>query len=442
MSSKWHLSKYNICAKIPEDDIWVIVNIYKRTCAPMTPAALYALSELDALDEETPILQKLAKLGIITDMDERAAVETTARMVAAFPKAVGLTICPTGGCNFDCPYCFEDHRPVKMSSETIGDVVTFAGKMLDASGAKMLSVAWFGGEPLLACDVIETLSQKLIEMCDKRDIKYDASIITNGYLLDQKTADMLARARVDMAQITLDGIGSTHDLTRHLAGGGPTFDRIIGNLRNVKLPFKVHIRHNLHTQNVGEKEKLRAFINELASESGNDLKYYGKEVGENDAADRRGSTIQTIGSDECAITGIENDAASFGKGFGKFCQAHSLWSLGIDAEGGLNKCWEIVDKPGDSFGNVKDWDPKNPIDTASNPDNLTKYLNTAGALDDKECQECIWLPECRGGCPHIRHTRGKNCLSYKDDPESFVRAVYKVRKELKEQKEKDTKENS
>ena len=288
-NTKWHLSEYNISAKIPEDDIWVIVNIYKKTCTPMTPASLYALSALDELDEDTPILQKLAKRGIITNMDERAALSSTARMFTAFPRGISLTICPTGGCNFDCPYCFEDHNSKKMDQKTMDGVAGLSEKLLDVFGAKKLSVTWFGGEPLLACDVIEFLSGKLMEICDKRDVKYSAGIITNGYLLDQKTADMLGRVKVDSAQVTLDGIGSTHDLTRHLAGGGATFERITDNLRNVRIPFKVRIRHNLHTKNVGEKEKLRAFVKDLAAESGNELSYYGKEVSENAVAKKRGS---------------------------------------------------------------------------------------------------------------------------------------------------------
>ncbi len=440
MSSKWHLSKYNICADIPEENIRVIVNIYKGTCVPMTAASLYALSKLDSLDEDTPILQKLAKLGIITDMDEQAALEATARMVAAFPRSIGLVICPTVGCNFDCPYCFEDHKPGKMDEETIEGVVALAGKMLDASGSKRLAVTWFGGEPLLACDVIETLSEKLMKICDAGNIEYRAGIVTNGYLLDQETADMLERVKVKSAQITLDGIGSTHDATRHLAGGDPTFDRITDNLKNVKLPFRVNIRHNLHSGNLDEKEKLREFVEKLAYESGNNLSYYGKDVSENDAADRRGSKIHTIGPDECAYAGIELDSATFRKGYGDFCEAHSIWNLGIDTEGRLSKCWENVDKPDLSFGNVKDWDPQNPIDTASDPDNLTRYLNTAGPLNDSECLDCIWLPKCRGGCPNKRITKGKKCVPYKDDPESFARAVYQVQKKRKEKKDSDPKE--
>ena len=36
--SKWHLSRYNISAKIDEEDTWYVVNLYRNTCTPMSAA--------------------------------------------------------------------------------------------------------------------------------------------------------------------------------------------------------------------------------------------------------------------------------------------------------------------------------------------------------------------------------------------------------------------
>jgi len=133
-----------------------------------------------------------------------------------------------------------------MSPEVQDDVVALAGRMLDASGAKDVDVSWFGGEPLLAPDVIEPLSARLMALAEERGGEYSASIITNGYLLTQDIVDMLAAAKVRSAQVTIDGMGAAHDATRRLAGGGPTFERITSNLRRLKIPFRVNVRHNVH----------------------------------------------------------------------------------------------------------------------------------------------------------------------------------------------------
>ena len=426
---KWHLSEYNLSAKIPKEDIWAIVNLYKGTVTPMSAATLYALANLSELPDDTPILQKLAKRGLITDFDEKASLETMARMACAFPHGVGLTICPTMGCNFDCPYCFEDHRPEKMSGKTQDDVITLAERIIEHSGTKNLSVSWFGGEPLLAPEIISSLSKRLIALCEERGIKYKAGIVTNGYLLDQKTADMLGEAKVTYAQITLDGIGEAHDATRHLAGGGPTFDRITENLRTVKMPFRVSIRHNVHIDNIDQQKVLKEYVERIAEESGNRIAYYASPVSDNKAARDRGSDVNTLCVTDSSEVGIKRDVARLTPAIGHYCMAHLLWGIGIDAMGRLHKCWETVDKPEESFGNAADWNPTDPFNTATYPDKLTSYLNSAGVLDDEECRSCKWLPECRGGCPNARIHGSRNCVPYKDDPEAFVREVYRTAKE-------------
>ncbi|MBO7674481.1 MAG: radical SAM protein, partial [Atopobiaceae bacterium] len=211
---------------------------------------------------------------------------------------------PTMGCNFDCPYCFEDHFAKKMTPDVQDDVVALAERMLDASGAKHLSVTWFGGEPLLAPDVIESLSERLMSLAEGRGGVYSANIITNGYLFTQEMADMLGRYKVRSAQVTIDGLGATHDATRRLAGGGATFERITANLRDVNFPFRVSIRHNVHEGNKSEMDELEAFVKELAKKSGNDLTYYPAPVAGSEVADERGEQVGLLCGSDASEVGI------------------------------------------------------------------------------------------------------------------------------------------
>ncbi|MBQ9004517.1 MAG: radical SAM protein [Eggerthellaceae bacterium] len=428
----WHASRYNLFAKVPDTKMTAIANLFAGNCAEYTPIEMYLLSVLEELDEHHPIIERFAKRGIICKFDERTALDTMGRGVCAAQRSVGLTICPTMGCNFDCPYCFEDHFAGKMTAEVQDDIVALAERMMDASNAKGISVTWFGGEPLLACDVIESLTGRLLALAEDRGAEYDAGIITNGYLLTQEVADMLDRCKVSSAQITIDGLGATHDATRHLAGGGPTFDRIVSNLRNVKLPFRVQIRHNVHDGNQHEMDDLMEFVENLAKESGNDLAYYPAPVSESSAADERGKQVGLLCGTDASEVSVRQEAGRFQKGRGHYCGAHTLWSVGIDERGNLQKCWEAVDKPQISFGTAHDWDPSDPFATASNPDNLTMYLNTACPIPDDECRECVWLPMCSGGCPHKRLFSGRACVAFKDDPERYVLALHARIGETKE----------
>ena len=66
----------------------------------------------------------------------------------------------------------------------------------------------------------------------------------------------------------------------------------------------------------------------------------------------------------------------------------------------------------------------NPLATAANPDNLTKFLNSAGPVPDDECHECVWLPLCVGGCPFKRLHGNRSCVPYKNDAEAYVLALH------------------
>ena len=420
----WRVSRYNLIAPIPGTDKAAIANLFRGTCGAYTPIELYLLDELESLNEEHPILTRFRERGLIVNFDEREALSATGRMSCA-AGGVGLTICPTMGCNFDCPYCFENHHGGRMSQETQDDVVGLAERMMDAAGAKTLHVTWFGGEPLLAPEVIESLSRRLIALCGGKGAEYRASIVTNGYLLTQEIVDMLGEVRVGAAQITLDGIGAAHDRTRHLAGGGPTFDRIADNLRRLKLPFPVTIRHNVHAENREEIAALKDLTKELEKESGNRIRYYPALVTGNDASDGRGGDVSLLCGIEAGEIGIAREAHRFSAGRGTYCLAHHLFGLGIDEKGNLQKCWEDVDKPEHSFGTAARWDPKDPIRTADRPDQLTRYLATALPNGDEECRECVWLPACAGGCPNKRLYYERQCLPFKDEPEKYVLALYK-----------------
>ena len=420
----WHVSRYNLSARVPDSKMVAIANLFKGNCAEYTPIEMYLLSVLEELDENHPIIERFAKRGIIANFDERAALETMGRAACASTHSIGLTICPTMGCNFDCPYCFEDHGRGKMSQEVQDDVVALAERMLDTANIKDIHVTWFGGEPLLAPNVIESLSTRLMKLAEDHGGEYHASIITNGYLLTQEIVGMLDASKVESAQITIDGLGATHDATRYLRGGGPTFERIVGNLRSLKLPFKVNVRHNVHEKNRAEMDDLQAFIEQLAQESGNKITYYPAPVSGSEVADERGKQVGLLCGSDASDVSIRQEASRFQTGRGHYCGAHSIWSVGIDDRGNLQKCWEAVDKPRISYGTAHDWDPADPLATANNPDNLTMYLNTACPIPDEECRECVWLPMCAGGCPHKRLFEGRDCVAFKDNSEQYVLALH------------------
>ena len=429
----WSLSRYNLNALVPGKNVVAIANLFKGTFAEYSPLELFLLSKLDELDEHHPIIERFAKRGIITRVDELAALEMMGRVSCAEPRGFGLTICPTMACNFDCTYCFEKHRSGKMSPEVQNDVVNLARRLLKACGGKHLPVTWFGGEPMLAVDLIESMSERLMALAEEFGAEYSATIVTNGYLLTQENINILNRCKITLCQITIDGLGEMHDATRHLAGGGATFDRIIGNLRNSKIPFRICIRQNVQESNFSSVPKVKEFIEMLAEESGNSLFYEPNLVRRNKASEERGTQSTLLCGTDSSDIGIMRETGRFSSGRGYYCGASGIWFIVIDENGNLFKCWESIGDPTNAFATVHDWDPNNPLDTAYAPDKFTMYVNTSLPTTDKECLECIWLPMCVGGCPYHRLHYEKVCFPFKNQPEKFVLALHD---RLQEQKRK------
>lgn len=423
----WRASRYNVAAYIPGDPQGrlAVINLCRGNCGACPPLELAALTMLDELPANHPAVERLARRGLIVNYDELAALEAKARMACAYPGAVNLTICPTMGCNFDCPYCFETHGGKPMSPEVQDDVVALAERMMDVAGAKILRVIWFGGEPLLALGVIEALSRRLIALAEGGGAAYHAEAVTNGYLLSERAVNVLGEAKVHEIQITLDGIGATHDATRHLVGGGATFDRIVENISRPGLPFYVSVRRNVHEGNRGEADKVREFVEELAVSSGNSIAYYPALVLGNEASEQRDRQVGIV--DESFGAGVVlSGTLHSANPHPVHCGAGNIFDVGIDSEGRLQKCWEAVDKPELSFGTAHDWNPADPLTTADALDRLTCFLNHALPLGDEECAACLWLPICSGGCPYEWLFNGRRrCLPYGNEPEEYALALWR-----------------
>jgi len=417
----WHILKYAIFAENPNDNNEIYcVNLLSGTCFSLSHEEFSLLFKFNQLQDDNSILKKFIQEGIVINFDEKAMMEVLSRKACSFSKSLKITICPTLDCNFNCPYCFENHKKGKMSLETQDNIIKLIENIYNYNKIKFLSVTWYGGEPLLGIDIIDSLSQRIIDFTTKNNINYNSNIITNGYLLDQRKVDILTKAKVNKYQITLDGIEETHDKTRHLINGNPTYHTIINNLYNIRLNGQISIRHNVYEENWQDIEKLKNIIKDLKEKTGNNVVYYAVPVAANDIAEKRGTQVDLLNTCRSSKIEITKDIKNFSKAKGHYCGAQTLSFIVVDHEGRLYKCWEDVDKPERSFGNITNWNFNDPLYSAKNPNPLLNYINTAGVLDDKECQNCDFLPICAGGCPNKRLYYKKKCVAYKNTPEEFV----------------------
>lgn len=178
------------------------------------------------------------------------------------PQTLHLMLFPTEDCNFRCTYCFEDHILGRMAPELVEGIKKLIDRRMDSIGHLRLS--WFGGEPLMAKNIVFDISEFVHRTCQEKGVDYLGDMTTNGYFLTPQVMERLSAAGQRYFHISLDGVGEAHDRTRPLSSGKGTFDRIWSNLtalRDSPYAFTITIRIHYGMPTAGETEALCRRIN-------------------------------------------------------------------------------------------------------------------------------------------------------------------------------------
>lgn len=137
-----------------------------------------------------------------------------------------VTLVLTHDCNLGCGYCYAGAKFSKrMSFETAQKCVELAF----ADGCSRAHLSFFGGEPLLAWDMLVRVASYARGSAETRGVELVMSVTTNGTLLDDARARMLEELGVYIA-LSIDGDREAHDLGRPKIGGGSSFDDVARGL--------------------------------------------------------------------------------------------------------------------------------------------------------------------------------------------------------------------
>jgi sulfatase maturation enzyme AslB (radical SAM superfamily) len=135
-----------------------------------------------------------------------------------------VVLVATSACNQRCAYCLQDrHPPRRMSAETADRALD----LLLRPRGRAAGIAFYGGEPLLAFDLV----RHTVEEAERRRPRKGRLLLglsTNGLLLDPGKAAFLAAHGVD-TQVSFDGCRAAQELR---APG--TFDAVAGRLAELR----------------------------------------------------------------------------------------------------------------------------------------------------------------------------------------------------------------
>ncbi len=180
-----------------------------------------------------PAAQTLAQAGFLTELsaeEELVVQQATFDAARADRTALTLSLVPTYACNYRCPYCYElGHNKIKgkMDERLMQAICDFVESRHAEDGFTRLFVQWYGGDPSLALDVVESLSERLIAWCDAQGVAYDALMLSNANLIDEQAAQLIARAHVSSVLLTIDGPEEVHNVRRVAADGSNSYERNI-----------------------------------------------------------------------------------------------------------------------------------------------------------------------------------------------------------------------
>lgn len=272
---------------------------------------------------------------------------------------LNLIILPTEACNFRCTYCYETFEHKKMSHR----VVTGIKSLIDRRSGELdeLEIGWFGGEPMLAFDIVTDICQHAIKRAKASGFDFSSSMTTNGYFLDRETFRRCLDNRISQFQISLDGGPDEHNASRKLASGAGTFDRIWANLlamKEVEGEFNVPLRLHYTCENflaVGQ------FTRKIVDTFGNDGRFhcYFRNISRLGGADDDNITLMSdaeqrdIEAHLRSVSGLEQPS-DHEPGDSYVCYAAKGNSFVIRSTGRLAKCTVALTNDYNDIGSIKE----------------------------------------------------------------------------------------
>ena len=441
-------SMFNLRVPLPErDEVFLMNTLTDAQLVVSTDvAALLDLPELGGAsvpalkDEARNAFELLCENGfLVQDREtERKTLDAYFVRVKNDPSELNITILTTLQCNFACDYCYQgdhgDHNKFadKMSLETALKVGDWMEREMDRLHPKLLTLTFFGGEPLLNLPVVYAMAERMWGASVRRGMTMRVNVITNGLLLTEEVVDRLLPFGLSGIKVTLDGDRDTHNRMRPLRGGQGTFDRIVENVRAVAGKCSISIGGNFDESSVDSYPALLDFLREqdFADKL---VKVKFKPIIRNDApvavtpkgflsltpvgADGKpmkplgGTCMSNIGSggasacdtcqfldDKMAYLRDETRAHGFKTSDGVHngpCHVHMAHAHTIGPEGSLYACPGFTGENAMAVGHIDD--RRDPLRDATRDrfDKLSPW---------DECGDCAFIPVCAGGCVTASHT--------------------------------------
>ncbi len=225
-------SQFNLILELDEGEKYFLQNTLTGKGAFIEPILARKLIQGYETDSHIPQLSELGSLVKDKETENLRLAMDMNRFRYSVSDAVSLTILTTSSCNLSCHYCYQSVLKELTTGETMRQDVEekLISHIRDeiSHGAKVLSVTWYGGEPLLNLGAILRLSAAFLELCRKNELEYSADVVTNATILNEELIKRLCDdCSVSSFQVTLESGRERHNLVRKTKRGSPTYHRLL-----------------------------------------------------------------------------------------------------------------------------------------------------------------------------------------------------------------------
>lgn len=421
------ISRFNV--EIEEQDSLIIYNTLSGGILKIEDKYAKEYKQLKSKQEvclDKELLQNLKRANMVVDeeIDEIGMLKIMHTSLTHALDNYSLSIAPTMKCNFICPYCYEKGRNLYTMSREVVDLVKKYFVQLKET-AKHFGIAWYGGEPLLAFDIIKELSECAIELFGDN---YSATMVTNGYNLTKNIVETFKSLKITALQVTIDGPPDIHNQMRKMPNGEDTFFVILKNMKEaleIDPELRITIRVNTDKTNIERTDEIIQYLEEydLIHKVG---MYLAPIDNINGTCDAESNCFTNSEFAKEQINFIKRNIKysdifiNIPRCNMYICGAVAANSYVIDPLGNIYKCWDDISNKKHCIGNIKDG--------ISYSKEYTKWI-LYDPFESSECSNCCFLPLCMGGCPnHFIKDKKHKCLPIKENVKEFVELLDKTRK--------------
>jgi len=405
---------YLIACLVRGEDRAVIENLTTRQLIVVSLPMLHLLARVargdSAVLERIPdeVMSGLRAGGFVlpTDACEAELIrmhEMQSRFGAG--EVMELWIALTYDCNMACAYCTQNwmRSNETMSTEVADALLSYLEGIMPSK--RCIRVCWYGGEPLLAKDMILYITSKLTAIASARGTALQHRIITNGTLLDDAVVAFLRELNVYSVQITLDTTQEFHDKYRRYQDDGPTWTDIYTKVKRHCTQIPIVLRANLTAESA---RVVKDWIVTLQADGVLEHVHLapcmascfeGYDYVDENTFPRNLEVANSAYED--LLLELMSDPSLSEESKARWmsviiptnympCQAALPGSFVIGPRGELYKCAVGLGDPQLEVGHIMNRGPLDPVREA-------RYVGFDPTADPI-CAECLVMPACGGGC--------------------------------------------